>query len=353
VTPIGGSEQDIVAQQGRSSAGPTVPEADASPEEQALARLAALGSETHTERTVKRVLPWVVSVVLHAGLIVLGLLLTWTVVLLRADEEPVLVVADFDAMTYDPLTMLDLEQAETVETPTQDRLEHESFELTELDDAIELELDPVTFISDAASPSPLADYAPETSRATAEFVGLSTTNARRIVYVIDASGSMIPYLRRIVQELSRSLDGLSPDQAFGIVFFQGSDVISVPPADELAAATEAAKVRALEWIDRNVIAHGGTSPPPAIARALALDPDVIFLLSQDIRGYGEFEVDQQELLEMLDRLNPVDERTGRRRTLINCIQFAYQDELQTMRRIAEQHGGPRGYKFLDREELGL
>ena len=49
---------------------------------------------------------------------------------------------------------------------------------------------------------------------------------------------------------------------------------------------------------------------------------------------------------------PVPDGNGHRRTQINCIQFLDPDPLDTLRIIAERHGGPKGYKFLDREELG-
>jgi len=35
------------------------------------------------------------------------------------------------------------------------------------------------------------------------------------------------------------------------------------------------------------------------------------------------------------------------------VQFLDPDPLETLRRIAEQHGGPDGYRFLSRAELGL
>src|SRR5690606_31927363 len=96
-----------------------------------------------------------------------------------------------------------------------------------------------------------------------------------------------------------------------------------------------------------------TKPIAALEAALKLDPDVIFLLSQDITGYGEFEVDQRDLLNRLEALNPVDPATGRRRVQIQCIQFLKEDPLGTMRKIAEAHGGRNGYKFLSSAELGL
>ena len=61
-------------------------------------RLAVLGAESDTERAVKRIAPWAVSVALHAGLVALGFVLTWTVVTLKDDHQPTLIVAEFNAL---------------------------------------------------------------------------------------------------------------------------------------------------------------------------------------------------------------------------------------------------------------
>ena len=56
---------------------------------------------------------------------------------------------------------------------------------------------------------------------------------------------------------------------------------------------------------------------------------------------------------LLEQLNPIDAKTGRRATRINCVQFLYPDPLDTLRKIAERHGGPQGYTFLDAVDLGI
>jgi hypothetical protein len=35
------------------------------------------------------------------------------------------------------------------------------------------------------------------------------------------------------------------------------------------------------------------------------------------------------------------------------VQFLDPDPLDTLRKIAEVHGGPKGYRFLDRRQLGI
>ena len=293
-------------------------------------------------------MPWVVSAGVHAGLIGLGFLVTWTVVSLN-DKEPVLVVAQFDALSYDPLSSL-----ETDPLPVPDAAApSESFRRALAETMADLD---TAELSLALEPGPAAsaqvEFAPAQGANSATFVGMTTSNARRIVYVIDASGSMIRSLQIVIEELARSLGTLSPRQQYAVIFFQRNDAVMVPPANRLETATPEAQLRTLEWIDDHVIPAGRSNPLAAIERALGLEPDVIFLLSENITGSGEFEIDQADLLDLLDQLNPV-EGGSRRRTQINCVQFLDPDPLDTLKKIAARHGGPDGYRFLSRAELGL
>jgi len=322
-------------------------------DEDIVRKLHELGCESDTERTVKRFAPFSAPAAIPLGVIVPALIAASAVILMDRDAQPELIVANFDDLRYQPVVRRDLERGEPTEDIVQDRVPVESI-TKNVNDMVDIEVDPLSVVSDAAAMSSIADFAPDPTVNRVEFSGLSSTNARRIVYVIDASGSMIRSLQIVVQELARSIDALSPQQRFGVVFFQGNEALVVPPEGEMHVATGDEKLRVLEWIDRNVYPRGSSNPLEAIRYALSLKPDVIFILSENITGSGQYEVDQRDLLAMLDELNPViDEATGRRRTQINCIQFLEEDALDTLRRIAERHGGERGYKFLSRDELGL
>lgn len=314
--------------------------------------LHTLGAESSTGRSVKKVVPWLVSVGVHLAMILLGFVVTWTVVMARSDREPVTIVADFSDMMYEPLArMTEVELPETDQL-VQDRavIETPSDRIAE---PVEIEIEPAPlFTGFQREPEPTR-FAARAERPSVTFVGLSTTNARRIVYVIDASGSMIKALPIVLEELARSLDGLVPEQEFTVIFFTRNTATIVPPARRLIPATAAEKQRVLAWIAEHVIPAGRSNPLAAIQAALEHRPDVIFMLSENITGSGEFEIDQRDLLSLLDTLNPHDPRTGRRATRINCVQFLDPDPLQTLLRIAREHGGEDGYKFLDRSELGL
>ena len=110
-------------------------------------RLAELGAETSKERTAKRLVPWIVSLALHALLIALGFLLTWTVIQLQEDREPTLIVADFDALVYRPVASMEDELQQ--EKITQDQEEIEPIDKLLSEQLAELEIDPLSAISDA------------------------------------------------------------------------------------------------------------------------------------------------------------------------------------------------------------
>lgn len=312
------------------------------------------------ERSVKRVLPWVMSILIHVGIAFAAVFVTWTVANRPAQDESVLIVADFNAMHYDPVAAPhsadDVPPLQLVQ-PVVDLAPPAPSADSMLNQLRSGEADPMSMLDAGSSGAGggrgdwLGDFGPRSDAHAASFAGTSATNARRICYVIDATGSMIAHLQIVIDELSRSLSNLSPQQSFAMIFFQGSSALE-PAGGRYVSSTAGERRRVLEWA-RAIVPAGPTNPRPALERALALKPDVIFLLSHGLTGHGEFEIDQAELLAWLDQRNPVDGATGRRAVQINCIQFLDPDPLDTMKIIAHEHGGVNGYKFLSRRELGV
>lgn len=295
-------------------------------------------------------MPWTISLLVHALLILLGFIVTWTVVIMDEDEPPTRIVADFNAMRYEPLPPLEL-PAETPLDPLTPAMPMTA-ETPVTDPVPEPLLDPTGLVAGQLDAPALPQWSAAGGGSAASFAGLTTTNARRIVYIIDASGSMVRFMPIVIEELGRSLLGLAPPQSFAVVFFQKNEALVVPPAGRLIPAADAEKTRVMEWIDANVIPDGRSNPVRAFERAIALQPDVIFVLSENITGTGQYEIDQRELLAILDRLNPKG-RDGRRPVQINCIQFIERDPLATLRKIAEAHGGPNAFTFLSAQDLGI
>ena len=187
----------------------------------------------------------------------------------------------------------------------------------------------------------------------ARFFGVGG-NARRLVYLIDASGSLMDTLDFVILELKRSINDLNPQQSFTVIFFQGGEQPKEVPATRgIRPATPEIKLKVIEWIDRdagNVFPKLSADPIPALKLALQYHPQLVFILSDNITGRGRYEVDQRRLLREIERAN-------KGQTAINTIQFIYRDTLEsyglkpTMEEIADRNGGL--YKFVDAKELGI
>ncbi len=181
--------------------------------------------------------------------------------------------------------------------------------------------------------------------------GPAQGGAKTIVFVIDASGSMIDTLPFVAAELKRTVRSLNHEQSFTVLFYQNDTVIeAVSPG--LKNATDENKLRLYDWIDSDTLAPMGLSNPiKAIEQGLRYKPQLMFLLSDNITGHRRYNLNQRDLLASVQRAN-----TGR--TKINTIQFLYPDPLSriagmkpTLQMISEQTQGI--YRFFSAKELGL
>lgn len=207
-------------------------------------------------------------------------------------------------------------------------------------------------------PSPRA-AAPE--RMTAGFAGVRVKQARRIVYAVDVSGAMAASLDSVLLELRRSVGRLGADQQFQIVLFRetlSGEAQTRVLADASGGATmqnagSEAKLRVDAFL--RTAAPGGRSAPLAgLRRALEFAPDVVFLLTSNIRRSDSSAAEQARILAELDRLNPRSAVTGRRPVTIRCLQFVHDDPTGLLQQIARVHGdsSPDSYVLLKVGDLG-
>jgi len=180
-----------------------------------------------------------------------------------------------------------------------------------------------------------------------------TALPKKIIYIIDASGSLIDTLPYALGELQRVVNHLRPEQQFTVFFFQDGQVLEVVPTG-WKPATDKNKAQAIAWCDPragHVAPQGLTSPLPAIKAALRMNPEVLYVLSDNITGRGRYELAQKQLLAEIDKAN----QTVHAR--IHTIQYLYPDPLAavgmkpTLQLVAEQSGGV--YTFVQEEDLGL
>ena len=297
-------------------------------------------------------LAWSLSITAHVLLLAFAFLITWSVVDASEDEGDSRILAPPPPRTFEPVSTLQPADpirsmaSRPTRTPTESR--PETVEVAEIADLI--------FAADdlLLDGTDLAGAEGDASLPGIDFGGVGAPAARRIVFVVDASGSMIGAYPAVIDEVERTLRRLVPRQSFSVVLFRAGVAAPLPIDGRLRAATTPAIDQAADWM-RSLRPEGRSDPAAALREAFAVDPEVVYLVSTDITGAGVYEIDRDALLQLLDELNPAD-ADGRRKTVIRCIQLLDEDRLGTLRKIARMHGGDErepGFAFIDRAALGL
>lgn len=164
-------------------------------------------------------------------------------------------------------------------------------------------------------------------------LGGEARGTRNIVYVVDRSGSMLTTLEGVKKELVESVGKLRRTQKFHVVFFNSGAPLENPPR-RLVSAIQAHKQEFFNFLGQ-IAAGGSTDPRPAMRRAFAVEPDLIYFLTD-----GEFD---EGLIELLDVLN------RGRRVRIYTIAYVSQAGAPLLERIAREHNGQ--YRFVSEEEI--
>jgi hypothetical protein len=166
------------------------------------------------------------------------------------------------------------------------------------------------------------------------FFGIGDSG-KSFVYVVDCSDSMNERnkFRRAKYELMHSLEQLSSDQRYFVIFY--SEGAYPMDADGPVEASEQQVAQTTEWI-QDVEASGGTNPLPALLLALALQPDAIYFLTD-----GQF--DPQIMLELRGR-NRDNRRLNLSQIPIHTIAFGDRRAEGLMKSISRSSGGR--YRFV-------
>jgi len=159
-------------------------------------------------------------------------------------------------------------------------------------------------------------------------------NARTVVFVCDASGSMIQTFSSLKAELTKAVTNLKSIQGFNIVFFQDEKAASMDANGGLVLATPENKKKAFNFLE-DVSTSGTTNPIPGLEIAFKAKPQLIYLLTD-----ADFP-DNAAVERTISRLNAT------KQTKINTIAFISgdaADELSQgfkdlMKKIAQDNGG--------------
>lgn len=165
----------------------------------------------------------------------------------------------------------------------------------------------------------------------AEFMG-SKAAGESFVYIVDYSGSMGggPGSRLVhaKTELQKSVDRLDSHVEFYIFVFESNS--RGMPAEGMVKATPANKTKFVGWAI-NEPGGGSTNPTDALAQALKMEPDAIFLMTD-----GGF--DDSMAVQMALQTN------WNHQTKVNTIAFHDRSAATDLEDIASQTGG--SYRFI-------
>ena len=164
------------------------------------------------------------------------------------------------------------------------------------------------------------------------FMGVSG-NAKTVVYVCDASGSMIGLPFDLLKiELRKAVEVLVPIQAFNIIFFQEGDAAAL--SNTLVVANPNNKQKAYQYL-QEVRERAMSDPIKSLRLAFAQQPQLMYMLTD-----GAFD-DNEAVINEIRKLN-----TGKK-TRINTIAFFSPDQQtaerkaceDVLRTIASENGG--------------
>ncbi len=167
-------------------------------------------------------------------------------------------------------------------------------------------------------------------------------NARTIAFCCDSSGSMIDKFSSLKAELAKAIEGLRPIQQFSVIFFADEKVHSFENG-ALVNATPENKRKANKWLD-DLTTSGTSNPIPGLELAFKGRPDLMYILTD-----GDFP-NNNDVLKKVEQLN------GSKKTRINSIAFVSKQDDETsesfikfLTTLAEGNGGK--FKRVSQDQL--
>ena len=159
---------------------------------------------------------------------------------------------------------------------------------------------------------------------------------RRVVFILDASGSMVTELNRAKSEVRKAIEALDPDQSFGLVVAARDKKLKFQA--KLFPATPQNKRRAYDHMEK-LYATGESDMSAAFEPAFRLRPDVIWFASD-----GDVVKDEKAATVLLKRLRNLNR--GQRARVNTVLAFVDGDQenglvdrVTLLWRIANENGG--------------
>lgn len=165
----------------------------------------------------------------------------------------------------------------------------------------------------------------------------TSTNSRKICFVVDCSGSMKGLFGTVKKELTRSIENLQQDQYFSIIFF-GDETLRIFENGRLVRASNKTKSQAVRFIN-TIEPKGQTNAAAAFDKLSAVcdingsKPSAVFFLTD---GFELNKINSEIFL--TNTMNIL--ATNLPKTKVNTIGFwPNEDDSNLLRQIAEMTGG--------------
>lgn len=297
-------------------------------------------------RFLANAMPWVISLLLHCGLVLILVFMVFFVVPeVKVDQ---LVIPD-SFLTDDPGGQMNPNPAsvktQATSKSTRKKIDRKITKVT-ADTGTTKNAISVIGVEGASAGSAGADMGMATSSGGPgnRFFGLGGGNAYNVVYVIDGSGSMeiSGAFKAVCDEMYRSIARLTDKQTFSVILYTAGKPEEC--SRSLMPASKKNKKKAADFLSQYSGA-GLSNPIPALDRAFtvlrgATKPGrLIYLLSDgEFKGEG---TSNEKVLSTIRTLN-ADKKVN-----INTLLFGSHEKtaIQVMQQIADQNKGQ--YKFID------
>ena len=114
-------------------------------------------------------------------------------------------------------------------------------------------------------------------------------NATKVIYLCDASGSMLGVFGALKQQLKESISSLdvTAGQEFNVIFFSDDNVFPLFKGGMQIASSDNKRL-AMDFVD-NAVSTGGTQPLPAIKFAMDEKPQLLYVLTDGFDQIANFD----------------------------------------------------------------
>ena len=308
--------------------------------------------------------PWLLAILFHLALLLVGILIVWAVPPKSVEESFAARVTTQKPMDVKIPDVVQVTDVTTDSPATFSPMQVNSPVPSPVDTPVMTPMQPGA-LRMVGSPMGNPNGQSQGSGNGDLFTGSTSGMPADTVFVIDASGSLVDTLSFVKTELAKVLNKSDAGMRFNLLFVAGENynktlakngVVTFMQKDMVAAEPEVVQ-EAIRWMEQ--IEPGGSgSTLAAIQAAIAMHPARVVVLSDNITGRGQWEIPSHELLGGVQSQLVQAEAAGHP-VLMECYQFVHADpvaawgEEPVLKQMASLTRADAGYYFISKAVLGL